>query len=226
MVLFPELFQYHVSYDTLARPQLPSIVSHETPSRLWNRNRYNAHYLSQLFFTTTRALQYIWLDCPALLFVGREERSRERLTTGPIGRIVTLAAQVTRPPNAPVSMYFASALSTVRSKVGPEAKRQCPPREHIPFKEKTRPARQELERDPEATSPCLCGIFRQSPNLGTTRPSEPKTPSNKENLGVSSPRVTLPRDMSTSGSIIQEPVPPRHEPVSTSREYTKPPRVN
>ena len=101
----------------------------------------NAHYLSQLFCTFYVALQHSRLNSPALLFGSGEERGRARLTIGPIGRIFTLEVRVTRPPNASVSTYFASTLSTVRAKVGPEAKSQCPPREHIPFKEKSRPSR-------------------------------------------------------------------------------------
>ena len=64
------------------------------------------------------------LNSPALLFVIREGCGRARLTIGPIGRIGTLAVQVTRPPNPPVSTYFTSASSTVQAKVGPEAKSQ------------------------------------------------------------------------------------------------------
>ena len=37
--LFPEFFQFHVSYNTTARPQLPEIVSHKTSLRSYNRNR-------------------------------------------------------------------------------------------------------------------------------------------------------------------------------------------
>ena len=57
-LLFPEFCQYHVSKNTTARPQLPSIISHKTSSRSCNTNRYNTHYLSQLFCTITHALQY------------------------------------------------------------------------------------------------------------------------------------------------------------------------
>ena len=45
-------------------------------------------------------------------------------------------------------------------------------------------------------------------------------------LWVSSPRVPLPREISTSGDRRQEPVPLRHEPVPPSREYPTPPRVD
>ena len=53
-----------------------------------------------------------------------------------------------------------------------------------------------------------------------------KTATHKGKPLVSSPRVPLPRDISTSGSRIQETVPPPHEPVPPSREYPTPPRVN
>ena len=107
----------------------------------------NSHYLSQIFCTVYVALQYSRLNSPALLFVGREECGRARLTIGPIGRIVMLEVPVTRPPNAPVSKYFASALSTVQAKVGPEDKNQCTPRENILLKEKTRPSSQDPTRN-------------------------------------------------------------------------------
>ena len=97
------------------------------------------------------------LNSPALLFVGREDRGRESLTIFPIGHIVTLSVRVTRQPNAPVSTYFASASSTVRAKVVPEAKIQCPTRDHIPLKEKPRPMSQDPARELEAKSQCLHG---------------------------------------------------------------------
>ena len=61
------------------------------------------------------ALQYSLLNSPPLLFVSWGGGGRARLTIGPIGRIVLLAGQVARPPNAPASSHFASALSTVRA---------------------------------------------------------------------------------------------------------------
>ena len=73
----------------------------------------------------------------------------------------------------------------------------------------------------ESQKPCASAsaVFRQSPHLGTTRPSEPRPPPAKENLWVSSTRVPFPQDIITRGSRSQEPVPPRYEPVPPYWEY-------
>ena len=149
--MFLEFCQYHVSYDT--RPDRSYHQSSATKShRVCAIDIDNAHYLSQLFCTFYVALQHSGLNSPALLFGSREECGRARLTIGPIGRIVMFKVRVMRPTNAPVSTYFVSALSSMQSKVGPEAKIQCPPCEHIPLKEKPCPSSQDPDRDPEAKS--------------------------------------------------------------------------
>ena len=129
--------------------------------------------------------------------------------------------RVARPTKAPTSSHLASASSTVRE-----------PSVLAYALQVTTPSLEEpkLSQDPEgaqsATSQCLRGILRQSPHLGTTRPSDPTPPPIKENLWVSYPRVPLPREISTSVARRQDPVPPRHEPVPPSREYPTAPREN
>ena len=58
------------------------------------------------------------LNHPVILFVGREECGRARLTIGHIGYIFTLEVRVTRPSNAPVSTYLASAFLPCEQKWG------------------------------------------------------------------------------------------------------------
>ena len=152
------------------------------------------------------------LNSPALLFVGREEFGRERLTISPIGRIVTLAVRVTRPPNTPVSTYFASALSTVRAKVGPESKIQCPPREHIPFKENIPSLKTRARERYRSHAPVPLWKILPDPE---SRDNPAITSQNRHPQGkwVLSPRVPLPREIITRGAISQVSVPPSHIPV-------------
>ena len=142
--MFPAFCQFHVSYDTTARPQLSAIFSHETSTSSCIEID-KAHYLVSYFVPILLDLQYISLNSPAILFVVREEGGRARLTIGPIGCIFTLAVRVARPPNAPVSMHFASTSSTVQAQVRPEANIQCfrvstfPSRKnHAPLETRTR----------------------------------------------------------------------------------------
>ena len=174
----------------------------------------NAHYLVRYLRTTYVALQYSLLNSPALLFFSQEGGGRARLTIGPIGRIVLSAVRVTRPPNAPAFFIrIVDRVCTIRVSTFPSRNHPVP--------------RAKIQRRaPEATSQRLRGIFRQSPYLGKTRPSDPTPPPNECYLWVSSPRVPFPWYISTSGSRIQEPLPPRHEPVPPSWEYPTPPRVN
>ena len=67
------------------------------------------------------------INSPALLFFGREEGGRERLTIGPIGRIVSSAVRVARPPNAPAfSIRIVNRACTNRIRTLPSKKQPVP----------------------------------------------------------------------------------------------------
>ena len=107
---------------------------------------------------------------------------------------MTLAVQGTCPPNAPVSTYFASASSTVQAKSGAISQEPVPIREHITLRGKSCHSRQEPERSTRSHEPVpprnippeprareehqkprssASAVFRQSPYLRTTWPSNP-----------------------------------------------------